>query len=372
MGYSGQNAPTPARNIRILLGFKLALVCLVIGSLVTTHGYNRALTMSETPAEMEWETLNEDGLSDTSFITLTNVELVGADTEEELADMVDAMLDSEADPADIEAAFAMDADEELGLGELADVAMTPVFVVPIGSDPDSPPQTVYIPRNGEYLAEAKAQLDEFGTLTGYVSSLSEDVFVRMFFDAIGVEADEEEFGLEDDDQIVYTFYPMEEPLNKSEAETPFWLCGLGVAAGLILCCSGGPTFAFCIFFSVPAVVSLLGYPMRYGRGGVLVRVAYGCAGIGLMGLGYKLMVLDGQFGTVNANPFLYMMGYAIGFIGLAAFMAVPIQVLCRKFVASTEVKPRKQEKKMSYEAACSLEPPKEDEDDGRFSTKTVH
>ncbi|NND96505.1 MAG: hypothetical protein HKN47_04145, partial [Pirellulaceae bacterium] len=97
MGYSGYSTPTPPRSIRVILGGKLALGCLLIGTMLLTNQYHRALTMGETAQEMEWEQLAENGLTNNSFICLTNVQLHDVSPKETLEELFGG-LDPNADP----------------------------------------------------------------------------------------------------------------------------------------------------------------------------------------------------------------------------------------------------------------------------------
>ena len=313
MGCNGHSGSKSPRNMRIILGGTLALISFFLGSIIFVDRYHRATTMSDSPQEMQWTTLAEKGLTETSFVTFTNVKLAGAD------------------PASM-------------------------AVVPIGADPFTTRRLLVLDPHERSLTEAKVQLEELGTLTGHVTRFSGDEFTNYLFQVAGLEPTEErqELALE---TAVYTIAPMKKPLDKKQAGNKFWLCGFALTVGLLLCCRGGPSAVFGLVFFVPSLISLFGYPMRYGRGNKIVRWLYIAAGIGMIGYGYKLMVFDGQFGHVNGNPILHALGFASGFVGLAAFMSVPCQTLVRKFTGRTGAKScKKGNEEDSQQEACSSTP----------------
>ena len=87
------------------------------------------------------------------------------------------------------------------------------------------------------------------------------------------------------------------------------------------------------------------------------RFVYLLIGGALIGYGYKLMVLEGGFGQIGGNPILHSLGFISTFVGFAAILAVPAQILSRKVEASLDVAPSPQkEVKMSVTEACSLMP----------------
>ncbi|NND99319.1 MAG: hypothetical protein HKN47_18525 [Pirellulaceae bacterium] len=230
-------------------------------------------------------------------------------------------------------------------------------VIPIGADPENTRDLILIPRNETWMAEAESQLDQNGTLSGYVSSYSGDEFIKMMMDFSGVDDPELEAELANKPKV-YTLEPRSEPIDRSNAASNFWLCGFGLAFSLIICASGGPSIICCVFFMLPSFISLIGYPMRYGRGGIFTRLIYFIAGVAMVSYGYNLMIVRGQFGHIGGDPILHGLGFICTFLGLAAVLATPVQIMARKFAQSIDTAPRetKKTKRMSYEAACSLAP----------------
>ncbi|MGB7345281.1 MAG: hypothetical protein WBD20_13790 [Pirellulaceae bacterium] len=353
MGYTGHSGPTPPRSLRVIFGAKIAAVCLFFGATIITQNYHRAASMKEQPTEMQWQQLADDGLPDNSFICLTDVQMSQAD-QNAFDDFI-KNFDEDADPAEMQEQFAA-AMEDIDAAETLAMSRSGIKIVPIGVDGDSVRKLVYIPRKEAWLADAEYQLDEYGTLTGHVSSFSGAEFGDAIFALFGFEDPLLKKQLAEAEKV-YILEPMRERLDTSQASTNFWMCGLGLSFGLILCCSGGPSIICCVFFMGPSVLSLLGYPMRYGRGGNFTKLVYLCAGGGLAGLGYKYLIVEGQFGHASGNPILHAVGFIALFFGFAAMLSIPCQLTVRKLAASVEPLSKKKHKRLSYEAACSLTPP---------------
>ncbi len=358
MGYSGYTGSQGPRSIRVILGGLLSTACFLIGTIVMTHEYHRALMMQEQPEELDWQTLADRGPVDNAFIRLIDVELDQTDQLEEFervfGDLED--LDPDADPeAAIEELVA--AMEQVNPLEMVELIVAPVKVVPKGTDPKTITEAIVIPRNEAYLEDAERQLQETATLAGFVSTYQGDEFVRAVMTYAGGEDLAQALDDVDQGQTVYTIEPMTEPLDRSAAAANFWLCGFGMALGLLLCGSGGPGLSTCVFFPLPSILSLLGYPLRYGRGGNAARMFYVMVGVGLLYYGYRYLIQQGQFGQIGGNPILHSLGFICTFVGVAAMLAAPAQFLSRKIDATLDVAtPPKPEVKMSVTQACSLEP----------------
>ncbi len=156
----------------------------------------------------------------------------------------------------------------------------------------------------------------------------------------------------------YVFEPVHDVLSEADASQLFWLSGLAVAFGLVICGSGGPSLPCCIFFQGPAILSILGYPMRYGRASKMTRIAYVLVGIMLISYGYQKMIVEGQFGQVNGNVTLAVIGFLAGAVGSGAVLGSITSVVAERLNISLEPKSTKKnpEPKMNFTEACSLEP----------------
>ncbi|MEM1070915.1 MAG: hypothetical protein AAGI63_18560, partial [Planctomycetota bacterium] len=66
--------------------------------------------------------------------------------------------------------------------------------------------------------------------------------------------------------ITWVYEPVETVPNLSEAQQWFWIAGFAVVVGMVICGAGGPSITCCVLFQCPSILSLFGYPLRYGRG----------------------------------------------------------------------------------------------------------
>ena len=154
----------------------------------------------------------------------------------------------------------------------------------------------------------------------------------------------------------FTLVPIDGTPDLSHSRSVFLMIGLGLSLGLIICGSGGPGLWTIWFAPGPAALSMIGYPMRYGRGGWTTRIAYIGVGLVLMGYGFYMMAIQGNFGSADGNPIFHAVGFITLFAGLGAVLAVPMQITIRALDASVDVTPRKKPVRMSWQQACSLEP----------------
>lgn len=162
---------------------------------------------------------------------------------------------------------------------------------------------------------------------------------------------------EPDQQYVFEPIGYIPPVN--EAQQWFWLSGMAVAIGLVICGAGGPSIPCCIFFQVPSILSLFGFPLRYGRGNKVSRLVYGVAGVMMIGYGYDLMVTKGSFGQVDGSIVYASLGFAPLFVGVAAVFGATTNLVASRLnicLDPSEKNPKKYEPKISMTEACSLEP----------------
>ena len=346
MSYNPYASSTPPRPFRIMVGGTMAIAGLFFGMFNATYEFHKALLTENEPVEMTWKELAEEGYGENAYVSLVDVDVVEPDLDE--------FLDEES--------LRILEDEDLLEDEIVDALVGPIKVIPRHSDESTVPERIVIPQRMHLLDEAYRQIDETGALTGIVSTYTHEEMVHDLFQVFGYEGGPEETELDGDedephdDALVYKIVPLEEDTDKEQAQNLFLLAGFMLSFGLILCGSGGPGIWTCWYAPIQSAISLVGYPMRYGRGGLQVRGTYIAVGMALMGFAYKLLVLDGQFGKGDGNPLLHALGFAFLFIGVAAVFAVPMQITFRALSASVEVQPRKKPVRMSWQQACSMEP----------------
>ena len=347
------------------------------------------MTMKEEPVEMTWRELVENGLTDNSYVRLIDVDL---SQQENPMGFFEDMLngfrpEAEAPPEDQEAAFeAMAAN--MNFGDFAQTVMQPIKVYPLDQDPSEVPAVVVVPQTGWATEAAFDEIETEGTLTGRFTLTSTGGFEMQVANALiaaaeahdhladeeGIAADEPEEmadeGLEDKiaalDGKKWVYEPVFSVVSLSDARQWFWLSGLAVAVGLVICGAGGPSLACCVFFQGPSILSILGYPMRYGRAGTTTRLVYGGIGIGLISWGYQRMIVEGRFGQLDGDIGLCVIGFLAGSVGAAALLGAITSVAAERLNVSLEPKTKKKEpeRKMTFTEACSLAPPEEDRASG--------
>ncbi|MEO1527272.1 MAG: hypothetical protein AAFX06_17725 [Planctomycetota bacterium] len=333
---SFNHSSTPPRPVRIILGGLMAITGFTVGMFEASDKFHTALLVQEEPYELDWETLVNEGCGEHAYIRLVNVDLI--EPEIELDDFWDeeAIDEFEQDP------FIAGFMEDL---------VGPAKVIPAGSNAEAIPPKVVIPFWSHLIDEAYLQLDEGGAITGIVSRYTNE---EMIDDVMLLFVDEvDDQGQAEDG--AYRLTPMMEA-DAELARNMFLFAGFLASVGLVICGSGGPSFYTVWYAPLPSLISLVGYPMRYGRAGNGTRVAYAVIGVLLMGFGYKLMAFDGNFGAGTGSPLDHAWGFAALFTGLAAVLAVPFQIIASAWTVSIEGTPRKKEVRMSWEQACSLEP----------------
>jgi hypothetical protein len=378
MSYPGHNTTHP-RSLLVIVGGMIAWMGLVGGVLITTPEYHRALTMKEEPVEMTWQELVEIGLSDNSYVRLVDVDLDQANPLGLFEDML-KQFDPEVPVEDQQEAFEL-AVEDINFGQIAATVMQPIKVYPIGKEPSEVAARIVVPQTGWATEAAFAEIEESGTLTGRFTLTQGEGFDMQLTKALmaeanvgnnegadqDLEADQvleaelefEDIALEKEfDGAVWVYEPVQGVPSVADARQWFWLGGLAVAVGLVICGSGGPSLACCIFFQGPSILSILGFPMRYGRAGKTTRIVYAVTGIGLLVYGYQKMFVEAQFGQINGDIAIAVIGYLAGSVGAAALLGSITSVVAERMDVCLEPKSTKEvpERTMTFTEACSLEP----------------
>lgn len=339
MSYNPYTSSTPPRPFRIVFGALLAIGGLITGMTGAVHEFHRASVMQGEPVEIDWETLVQEGYGDNPHIRLVDisvmdpyVEMDDFFSEEEFEEMID--------------------DPFLGK-QMESVSMGPAKVIPIGTNEADVDDVVFVADGHRHLDVAFQQIDETGAVTGMVSTYSAEQMVKDF---IAFCLGDEVKGPQSDGEVCYTIVPIDGTPDLDLAQNLFFLSGLCLSLGLIMCGSGGPGIWCCWYAPLPAILSLVGYPMRYGRGSWTTRIVYIAIGVILMGYGYYQLVPLGHFGAAEGNPVFHAFGFAALFVGLGAILSVPLQITARALSSSVEVQPKVKPVRMSWNQACSMEP----------------
>lgn len=394
----------------MIIGGAIAWIGIVSAVFITVPQYHRALTMKDDPVEMTWQELVDNGLTDNSYVRLVGIDLDNSGSLSVFEDML-GHLDPNADPEDQINAFE-DAAENIDFGDFADAITKPIKVFPKGEDPDQFPPRIVVPQSGWAMDVAYQQLEESGALTGrFTLSQGEGFHAEMAsmllskaaeaaeqaaqqardshaepaaiepaadHDSLSRSGDVESVDAKvgskaldsppSDDLPRYVFEPVDEAMSRTDASQCFWFSGMAVAVGLVICGAGGPSLPCCIFFQGAALLSLLGYPMRYGRASKMTRILYAFVGILLISYGYQKMIVEGQFGQINANLPLAVLGFMAGSVGGGALLGSVTSVVAERLNVSLEPKSTKKnpEPKINFTQACSLQP-----DEAQMSSRYV-
>ncbi|KAA5540283.1 hypothetical protein FYK55_21910 [Roseiconus nitratireducens] len=351
MSHKSNHVCQPSRPFRVIVGGTLATCGLLLGMVCMSHEYHLALLTQGEPLEISWETLVDQGYGDHPYIRLVDVDVVDLSVDPKEAEQAEPTLQS-FDPRTAQLVDLID--ERLFDDELVDAR-----VVPAGTDRQSPPATVSIPRQRYLIDRAFQQIGDSRSLTGVVSNETHHGLIRQVIATISGRSAQP---LSQKPDVVYQFTPVDAILDVDRAHKRFLLAGFALSVGLILCGSGRPGIWTWLVAPVPALVSLVGYPLRNGRGSKQTRLLYIAIGLVLMADGYNQLVLKGHFGTAIGDPVYHAFGFASLFTGLAAVLAVPIQITTRSFASMGGSKPERKSKqsrdgrRMTWEQACSMEP----------------
>lgn len=351
MGYTG-HASAPPRSILVIVGGMIAWGGILSGFFITTPELHRSLTTSEQPVEMTWQQLVDNGLTDNCHVRLVDValeerrldEALDGEIAEDLAEMMEAM-----------AVFQE-------MGPWGDNLMTMfIKVYPKDRNPADVPEKVVIPVTPWSMDAAFAEVKESGTLTGRFSLTSEDGFENQLAEFF---MGDQPAWLEGQNQPIrephYIYEPLSSVTKLADARNWFCLSFLAVVLGLVINGAGGPSIACCIFFQVPSILSLLGYPMRYGRAGTMTRIIYAFIGVGLTSYGYQSMFVAGRIGHLDGHIGACVVGYLQMSIGSAALLGALINLLAEKLNVSIDPKSSKKKNaapKITLEQACAMHPP---------------
>ncbi|MCO8123044.1 hypothetical protein NHH03_14945 [Stieleria sp. TO1_6] len=276
------------RSLRVILGGTIAIVGIVWGALHATPELHGALTMRSSPSEMTYEALVEKGITDNSFV------------------------------------------------RLVDVKMDNVYVYPSEQTDTKKTSGVKVVSTPQILSAANQQLSRFKTLTGRVTYQTGPGFevdlanrINHVAHRLGGNLDLHVPSETHNPKGLYVVEPMRSR-NLGVAKYSFAASLIAVVLGLAICGSGSPSLLCCIVFPLFAIVSLVGLPLRYGRGSTFTHVLYAALGMGLILLAYDLMITEGQFGVIGGDPSASVFGFAAGSIGIAAIFGVVCNIVARR------------------------------------------
>lgn len=140
------------------------------------------------------------------------------------------------------------------------------------------------------------------------------------------------------------------------------ICAGGLALsvlGLVVCGAGGPSFLMVLGMPVAAILSLLGYPLRYRRGRKSTRIVYGVAGVVMIAGGVTtLAVIDvanesTDIRYITASAAIVTLGAAA--IAGAVFNGVATRLDLMN-VSVDDGEKSSGEKRLTFDQACGMDP----------------
>ncbi|MEM6470520.1 MAG: hypothetical protein AAF802_13270 [Planctomycetota bacterium] len=335
--YAEYNSSTPPRPLRIIFGFLIASGGLLGGMGHAVHDHHRAQVMKAEPQVLTWDQLVESGYGENPHVQLREIHIVDpyAEMDDWLGEEMDELME----------------DPFMG-PQLSNFDLGPAEILPLNRAITE--RRVQLASGVKNLDRAFAEFDESGTVTGMVGTYTADHMVADVY-AFCTGTPIEDL-VESTEDPVYTIVPNGGHLNAEMSRNTFLGMGLALSLGLVMLGSGGPGMWCCWYAPLPSALSIIGYPMRYGRGNWGTRLVYIGIGGALIGYGIYMMHMLGNLGQAEGNPIFQSLGFASFFCGLGAVLAVPLQITARALHASVEGTPVKKEKRLSWEQACSLEP----------------
>ncbi len=252
MSFSGYNSTRP-RSILVIVGGVVAWVSMAIGGWIVTPLLNQSMVMKRDPVEMTWQEWVEKGLTDNAHVRLTHVQMSSANPLDDFEGM------RGTDESEQKAMFLSRVGGDLD--PLLVIAETETTF-----DKSVERERVVVPMTVRAIEAAYAEIATSGTLTGRFTrtrststpSEPEGMLASLMsshvFEKVGKAST----------QWHYEFEPVGWVPPFSDAIQWFVLSSLAVAVGLVVCGAGGPSVACCVFFQPASLLSVLGYPMRYG------------------------------------------------------------------------------------------------------------
>lgn len=315
MSYSDYPVSNEPRTLRISLGSLLTIAALGYGLFVAVPQLQQALVMKPVAQKLSWAELVRDGLGDNAHIHLHSVDIP------EPQDQITAIqkMIAEMDPQGDRAVMKQKVQESLAgvdAMQLLTQSASPIVVVPRGADPARVPATVGISRFDLQLARGRAEVASDSSITGYIRKSWDLRWVAKLMARLGTRG----MSLDLENRPKYVVSPVHLVPNRNHSIGLAVACGLSAALGLVIAGSGGPSVLAFIFMPIPSLISMLGYPLRYGRGGFFARAFYLCVGFAALIGGFHLAWNLGGLTRVDGDTLLQSLGFVSCTLGIAAML----------------------------------------------------
>ncbi|TWU23162.1 hypothetical protein Pla52o_26970 [Novipirellula galeiformis] len=341
--------PQPRRHdaFYLLVGFTLVCLGIVLGLFSGLPNCHRAFAMKSFPRELSLVQLQTEGLDDNAFIQLTDVDFDRLTPPSPLEKVTSTLsqlsspVELGSDPDQLGNKLATIRQELFGtlestsVGPLLAESFRGIPLFPKGESSLQTEPIVTLSRHSATLESAKQQIDNRNELRGFLSLDTRGDMIRMLetFSNVGeidprsnesLAASKQADRSSKDAAPTYRLEPLETPPARLQASVLLAVSVLTFATGMVLCGSSSLSFWTCLLMPIPAAISVLGMPMRCGRGGRKMRFIYNFVGVGFLILGGYEMAVLGGFGQVGGNSIHAVVGCLILAIGIAAVLGTII------------------------------------------------
>ena len=356
MNRSSRDADTPPRsrgNSSVLVGFILLVGGFVFVALGVVSETHRAFVMKTVPTTISYQQLVENGFGDNAFVSLQNVNFDRSESTSQMQS-IQAGLNKLAQTANQNAGSsdAKSVDPKARIEAMKQRLLEPatraeftklvadsfstIRLYPKGQYSTSTPPRVFLARSGKAIELASEQIDHTGEIRGFITLDQSDATRRVIerindqvnrsdndpFDSSAWLKIAQEIGsTEASETPKYLIDPVEVPPSRTESFAKMAAAGLAIVLGWLLCGSGTASWLMWIFSPLPAIVGMVGFPLRRGRGGRVIRTLYLMIGVFLSAVGVYFMVLSGRFGLSGGSSLEQSLGFMIATTGLAAIIA---------------------------------------------------
>ncbi|OUT63161.1 MAG: hypothetical protein CBB71_00680 [Rhodopirellula sp. TMED11] len=323
------------RPMRILFGGLMATAGLMIGGFFGVDLVHQSVVSSLQPEPIRYVDLVQQlgSQDDDAIQSLTQQPMVLHGVS--YLDPVQRVIDREFNKDD-EHIAELRKNQWLQLRRFWEEGITQVDLSPVDGKENPNGTLLRLSANPVHVKLANDQLAADGALTGVIRRYGPDEF---FGDVVTYQrAGRLEFGPKQVQEVpAWTFVPVSSESRAEIGLVMFLLGGLLLAAGTAICASGGPNLFAWILTAPFALLSLVGYPLRYGRGTQLTRLAYIGASALLCVGGVGALLVLGSFGKASGVWSFQLLGFTMIFAGLAASIGAIAQKFAHNPLAAVEL-----------------------------------
>ncbi len=315
MHYSAYPDSNEPRSLRLAMGSFLAIAGLVYGLFAAVPQLQQSLTMRSAAQPMSWAELIQQGLSDNAHIQLTGVEISADDNQLLTIQKMVAELDPQGDRAAMQKKL-VESLQGVDTLQLLQQSTVPLKVIPRGIDPDRVPAVIVMSRFDPSQTIGRAEVDTNSSLSGYVRKGWDLSWVEKALHFVGYDT----FQLDDQQRPHYVISAVISVPDRNWSIGKVATCSCLVALGLVMAGSAGPSWLSWLVMPVPSLLSIVGFPLRYGRGGRLIRTLYMFIGLaGLIGGGYLAWYPGGMM-QVGGDTLLQSLAFVAVSVGIASIL----------------------------------------------------